>query len=176
MARLRILISLVLAFTLTGAAAAQHLVKKNDAIEAWIAHLDSDRPFLLLDVGAGELRLQHGSALLRTCTLESLQVDESTPVTQHLLSRARRYAAEPFQSITAGPFDWEQYLVREANDDCLLQFSGGLLVHADPSLRSLYAARVTATDLRALFDAVGDSTDIVLLPAGWDQADSDSRQ
>jgi hypothetical protein len=158
------------------AAAAGDLARKNDAIEAWIAHIDSDQPFLLLDVSAGELRLQHGSALLRTCKLEALQINDAVSVTQRLQSHVRRYSAEPFQSITTGPFDWEQYLVQEANDNGLLQFTGGLLVHADPLLSYPRAARIAATDLRALFDAVNDSTGLVLLPIGWDRMDSESRQ
>ncbi len=144
------------------------LARTNDAIEAWIEHIDSDRPFLLLNIGAGQMRLHHGAALLRHFPVVAARIDSHSEVHQRLQARLRRYGAVPFQSITAGPFDWEQYLVREADDECALSFDGGLLLHADSVWSSSTSAvRLTPTDLRALYDAVADSVELVLLPAGW---------
>lgn len=145
------------------------MARMNDAIEAWIAHIDSDRPFLLLDIGAGELRLYHGAALLRRCPLVAAVVDSNRAVSQRLRGRIRRYGAEPFQPTSAGPFDWEQYLAQEGDDECALWFDGGLLVYAHevwlPAASP--AVRLALEDLRALFDTVADSVGLVLLPAGW---------
>jgi hypothetical protein len=143
----------------------------NDALEAWIHQIDSDRPYLLLDVAAGELRLQHGAALLRACPIVSAEIDSLVVVQQQLQARLRRYGAMPFVSVVAGPFDWEQYLVQEADDDCALRFDGGLVLYADVAWESTPAPtlRLLPADLRALFDAVSDSIGLVLLPAGWNR-------
>ena len=147
------------------------MARTNDAIEAWIVLIDSDRPFLRLDIGAGELRLEHGAALLRRCLIVAAVVDShrAVAVSQRLQGRIRRYGAEPFQPISAGPFDWEQYLVQEADDECALWFDGGLLVYAHDAWlpAPAPAVRLAPEDLRALFDAVADSVGLVLLPAGW---------
>jgi hypothetical protein len=149
----------------------------NDALEAWIHQIDSDRPFLLLDVEAGELRLQHGAALLRACAIVSTEMDSQVAVQQQLQGRLRRYGAIPFVSLGAGPFDWEQYLVQEADDDCALQFDGGLLLYADPAWEPSPAPtlRLASADLRALFDAVADSIELVVLPTGWNALADEAR-
>ncbi len=148
------------------------LARINDAIEALIGLIDSDRPFLVFDRGAAELRLQHGSAILRSVPALDVVDDGHAELTQRLRSRLRRYGAVPFQPIAPGAFDWEQYLALEADDECALWFDGGLLIYADEAWTPAAApsVRLTTEDLRALFDAVADSTAIVLLPAGWDVA------
>jgi hypothetical protein len=146
------------------------LKRINDGIESWIEHIDRDRPFLLLDVGAGELRLQHGGAVLRRAQVLDLSAEGFAGAHQRLRSRLRRYGAVPFETIASGPFDWEHYLAREADDECALWFDGGMLVYAHDAWAPAPspAIRLTPVDLRALFDAVDDSVEIVLLPAGWD--------
>ena len=148
------------------------MARINDGIESWIERIDSDRPFLLLDLGAAQLRLQHGSAILRSVPVLAVSGEGSTPVSQRLQGRLRRYGAVPFQPIVAGPFDWEQYLAHEADDECALLFDGGLLMYAHDEWSKAPAptARLASADLRALFDAVPDSVELVLLPAGWDMS------
>ena len=150
--------------------AADELARINDGIQSWIEAIDSDRQFLLLDLGVGQLRLQHGSAILRSAPVLVASGEGSTPVSQRLQSRLRRYGAVPFHPIVSGPFDWEQYLALEADDGCALQFDGGLLVYAHDAWAQAPApaVRLVSADLRALFDAVPDSVELVLLPAGWD--------
>ncbi len=178
MARLRLLTQRLLAgLLLAGAghvwvhAEADGLDRVNDALAAWIDAIDSDRPFLLFDGNTAELRLQHGTAILRIAPLQAGSIASGQPVRQRLQARLRQYGAVPFQPIRPGPFDWEQYLARAADDDCALLFAGGLLIHShdkwaagdDPANR----LRLAPDDLRALFDAVADSIELVLLPAGW---------
>ena len=47
------------------------MARMNDAIEAWIAHIDSDRPFLLLDIGAGDQVIVPSLTFISTATAVS---------------------------------------------------------------------------------------------------------
>lgn len=47
--------------------AAPHLPGINQALRAWLRLIETDRPYLVVDRAAGEVRLQHGRAVLRAC-------------------------------------------------------------------------------------------------------------
>jgi len=151
------------------------LRRANAALRAWIAAIDADAPFLLLDREAGRLLLHHGGALLRDCRVLSDSVQAELPVAQILVRHIRRYRrASPYREPEAGPFDWEQYLAAAAPADAALYFDGGLLLYACSSWGRPRPpwARLAAGDLRALYDALPDSTALVVLPRGWRAADA----
>ena len=134
--------------------------------------MEADRPYLLLDRSAGKLRLQHGAAVLRQCPVISDSLDAGTPSRQRMTARLRRHRrADPSTGIEAGPFDWEDYLAAEATEEAALLFSGGLLLYAAEAWSPVRPPflRLGTEDLRALYDAVADSVDLVLLPPGWER-------
>ena len=153
------------------AQASDGLERTNEALRAWLQLMEADRPYLLLDRSAGKLRLQHGAAVLRQCPVVSYSVETDAPLRQWLTARLRRHRrADPFTPIEAGPFDWEHYLVTEAPGEAALLFSKGILLYAAEVWRPVRppSVRLRSEDLRALYDAVADSVDLVLLPAGWE--------
>ena len=134
--------------------------------------MEADRPYLLLDRSAGQLRLQHGAAVLRQCPVISDSVAAAAPLQQRLKARLRRHRrADPSTGIEAGPFDWEHYLAAEATEEAALLFSGGLLIYAAEVWTPVRPPflRLRTEDLRALYDAVADSVELVLLPPGWER-------
>jgi hypothetical protein len=175
---MRAALLLLLLVSLAGAEpAGGELARINDALEAWLQRHDADRPFLVADLQHGEVRYLHGAARLRLCPIITSRGTGDAPVAQRLQARVRRYGAEPFQPRDAGPFDWEQYLADEADDDGALQFDGGLLLYGHDDWHGVDgeppapALRLAAQDLRALVDAVAADVDLVLLPDGWDDED-----
>ena len=134
--------------------------------------MEADRVYLLLDRSAGQLRVQHGAAVLRQSPVVSDSLDPGTPVRQRLTARLRRHRrADPFTAIEPGPFDWEHYLAKEATAEAALLFSEGLLLYAAEiwSPARPPSIQLRSEDLRALFDAVEDSVDLILLPSGWER-------
>lgn len=147
----------------------------NEVLRRWIRVIDAGRPHLVFDGSMREVRLQHGAAVLRQCPVLSsalgAAVTDAIPY-QTLSARLRRYRrADPFHEVEAGPFDWEHYLVSEATDVAGLLFSEGLLLYAADVWEPLRppSIRLRPTDLRALYDALADSVEIVVLPAGWEE-------
>ena len=58
-------LALVWAFAFgASAASAEDLAYVNVALRAWLQAIEADAPYLLVDRGAGELRLMHGKAAL----------------------------------------------------------------------------------------------------------------
>ena len=151
----------------------------NQALRSWLAAVESDVPFAVIDLQARELRLYHGRALLRACSIiaDSIAVAVEEEVSQELVSRARRYTrSDPFAQRRPGPFDWEYYLVEAATDDCALYFSAGLLVFASDAWgvpRPPYA-RLSEPDLWAVHDALSLGTELIVLPVGWRAPDGGS--
>ncbi len=134
--------------------------------------MEADRPYLLLDGSARQLRLQHGAAVLRQCPVISDSVDVGTPLRQRLTARLRRHRrADPFARIEPGSFDWEHYLVSEGTKEAALLFSEGLLLYAAEVWRPVRppSIRLRSEDLRALHDAAADGVDLILLPSGWER-------
>ena len=162
-----------MAFLSTGSVqASEDLGRINEALREWLHLMEADRVYLLLDWSAGQLRVQHGAAVLRQCPVVSDSLGPGTPLRQRLTARVRRHRrADPFTSIESGPFDWEHYLVSEATDESALLFSEGLLMYAaeiwSPARRP--SIQLRSEDLRALFDAAEDSVDLILLPPGWER-------
>ena len=147
----------------------------NSTLEAWIRVSREDAQYLVLDRQAAVLRLQHGSAVLRSCpvTADDLVID-GQPVNQALSRRLRDYRRHhPYVQRQPGPLDWDQYLATDATDECALEFSSGLLLYAaalwkqrSPSGRSI---QLDPVDLRALYNSVDPGTPFLILPVGWDR-------
>ncbi len=152
------------------AAAAADLAYVNAALRAWLQVLEADAPYLLVDRGVGELRLMHGKALLRRVPLTADSLGPKPPVQSTLEARLRRYrASSSWRGLVASPFDWEQNLVTAAAATSALYFSNGLLIYTRsvwyrPGAMDL---QIGADDLRALYNACGLGTPIVVLPANW---------
>lgn len=149
---------------------AARLVCANAALKAWIAALDADEPFLLLDRGEGRLRLHHGSALLRDCRVLADSLGPAPAARQELSRHIRRYRrASPYVESEPGPFDWEQYLAEAATPDAGMYFDSGLLLYATEVWCAPRApsARLAVGDLRVLYDALPRGAVLVVLPAGW---------
>ena len=152
------------------AASAEDLAYVNAALRAWLQAIEADAPYLLVDRGAGELRLMHEKALLRRVpiTADSLGVQPSEQ--SSLEARLRRYRpSSPWRGLVSSPFDWEQNLVTDASATSALYFASGLMIYASsawhrPSAMNL---QIGVADLRALYNACGPGTPIVVLPANW---------
>ena len=155
------------AFCAVSAPAADDLEAVNEALRQWLAAAETDRPYLLLDLEAGELRLQHGGALLRQCPLRD-PPPAALPISARLAQRLR-----PFRHTSAvagpGPFDWEAHLGADGHGACALYFGGGLLVYADGRWLdgSVDGLQIGAEDVRALFNALELGAPMVVLPASW---------
>ena len=166
-------VAVVLGSSLVGPARASgELERTNEALRAWLHLMAADRPYLLLDGSAGQLRLQHGAAVLRQCPVISDSADGGTPLRQRLTARLRRHRrADPYAAIEAGPFDWEHYLAAEATEEAALLFSEGLLLYSAEVWSPVRPPflRLRAEDLRDLCDAVADSVDLIRLPPGWER-------
>ena len=158
--------------TTGGVQASEDLGRINEALREWLQLMGADRVYLLLDRSAGQLRVQHGAAVLRQCPVVSDSLGAGTPLRQRLTARLRRHRrADPFTAIESGPFDWEHYLVSEATAEAGLLFSEGLLLYASEIWGPARppSVRLRSQDLRALFDAAADSVDLILLPSGWER-------
>ena len=148
-------------------AAADDLEAVNEALRQWLAAAETDRPYLLLDLEAGELRLQHGGALLRQCPLLE-PPPGSLPGIARLEQRLRPFRHVPVDA-GPGPFDWEAHLGADGHGGCALYFGGGLLVYADGRWLDgpVDGLRLGAEDVRALFNALEPGAPMVVLPASW---------
>ena len=151
-------------------ASAADLAYVNAALRAWLQAIEADAPYLLVDRGAGELRLMHGKALLRRVSLAADSLGARPPVQSSLAARLRRYRpSSPWRGLVPSPFDWEQNLVADAAATSALYFASGLLIYARPAWRRPDAMdlQIGAADLRALYNACGPGTALVVLPANW---------
>lgn len=164
---------LALCWALAGgasAAAAEDLAYINAALRAWLQAMEADAPYLLVDRGADELRLMHGKGLLRRMPLAADSLGARPPVQASLAARLRRYRpSSPWRGLLSSPFDWEQVLVADAAATSALYFASGLLIYASPVwLRpGAMGLQLGAADLRALYNACGPGTVLVVLPANW---------
>ena len=85
-------LALFLALTCgASAASAEDLAYVNAALRAWLQAIEADAPYLLVDRGAGELRLMHGRALLRRVPLAADSLGTQPLVQSSLAARLRRY-------------------------------------------------------------------------------------
>ena len=152
------------------AASAEDLAYVNAALRAWLQAIEADAPYLLVDRGAGELRLMHGKALLRRVPLAADPLGERPLVQSSLEARLRRYRpSNPWRGLVPSPFDWEQNLVAAATATSALYFASGLLIYASPAWHRSGAMdlQIGAADLRALYNACGPGIPLVVLPANW---------
>jgi len=152
------------------AVSAEDLAYVNAALRAWLQAIEADAPYLLVDRGAGELRLMHEKALLRRVPLVADSLGTRPPVQSALEVRLRRYRpSNPWHGLEPSPFDWEQNLVTDASAASALYFASGLLIYASPAwLRpGAMNLQIGVADLRALYNACGPGTPIVVLPANW---------
>ena len=164
-------LALVWAFACgASAASAEDLAYINAALRAWLQAIEADVPYLLVDRGAGELRLMHGKAVLRRMTLAADSLGVRPPVRSAVQAQLRRYRPSgPWSTLVLSPFDWEQNLVADASAASALYFASGLLIYASPAWLRLGAMdlQIGAADLRALYNACGPGTPLVVLPTNW---------
>ena len=142
----------------------------NAALRAWLQAIEADAPYLLIDRGAGELRLMYGKAVLRRVALTADSLGVRPPVRSEVQARLRRYhPSTPWSTLTPSPFDWEQNLVTDASPTSALYFASGLLIYASPAWhrRDAMDLQIGAADLRALYNACGPGIPLVVLPANW---------
>ena len=143
----------------------------NAALRSVLRLIDSGDVFLAYDREAGELRLLQDRALLRVCPVAvEDDIGEVGSVEDRLSLRVRHFRrSHAYARLPSSPFDWEQYLVADADQSCALYFATGLLIHVsserDPRPRSL---RIAPADLRALYNALPGDAALVILPTGWD--------
>ena len=152
------------------AASAEDLAYVNAALRAWLQAIEADAPYLLADRGAGELRLMHGKALLRRVPLTADSLGTQPSVQSSLEARLRRYRpSSPWRGLVSSPFDWEQNLVTDASATSALYFASGLLIYNSTAWRrpGAMALQIGVADLRALYNACGPGTTLVVLPANW---------
>ena len=152
------------------AASAEDLAYVNAALRAWLQAIEADAPYLLMERGAGELRLMHGRALLRRVPLAADSLGTQPPVQSALAARLRCYRpSSPWRGLVPSPFDWEQNLVTDASPTSALYFASGLLIYASSAWRrpSAMNLQIGVVDLCALYNACGLGTTLVVLPANW---------
>ena len=152
------------------AASAEDLAYVNAALRAWLQAIEADAPYLLVDRGEGELRLMHGRALLRRVPLTTDSLGTQPPVQSALEARLQRYRpSSPWRGLVPSPFDWEQNLVTDSSATSALYFASGLLIYASSAWHrpSAMDLQIGVADLRALYNACGPGTMLVVLPANW---------
>ncbi|MYA24302.1 MAG: hypothetical protein F4Z30_16665 [Gemmatimonadetes bacterium] len=151
-------------------ASAEDLAYVNAALRAWLQAIEADAPYLLVDRGEGELRLMHGRALLRRVSLTTDSLGTQPPVQSALEARLQRYRpSSPWRGLVPSPFDWEQNLVTDSSATSALYFASGLLIYASSAWHrpSAMDLQIGVADLRALYNACGPGTTLVVLPANW---------
>lgn len=156
---------------------ARELVRINQALRQWLQLIEADRPYLVVDRQAGEVRLQHGQAVLRIAPVlaDSLGLRPATRTT--LQRHVRRYRpATSWSRLRPGPFDWESNLAEEATEKCALYFDSGLLIYAAAAWRNprAPALKIEVDDLRALYNTAETGMPLVVLPRGWDKESRDA--
>ena len=164
---------LVAALCLVGVGAVsgdQDLGRINRALGHWLELIDADYPYLLVDRQAGELRLQHGRAVLRVCPVVEDDLGAAPKLRTKVDLHLRRYRLSgPLAVRPVGVFDWEQNLVEQASPESALYCTSGLLLYgaavwepvAGPKLR------LQVEDIQALYNACAASTPVVILPPQW---------
>jgi hypothetical protein len=151
--------------------APQELIHINQALREWLQLMDADRLYLVVDRQAGELRLQHGRAVLRNCPVVRYSWNGHLRGHADLEGRIRRYRpSDPWSDAQAGPFNWEQNLVEEATKDCALLFTNGLLIYASEVWERPRspALKLQPEDLQALYNVAAAGLPMLILPQGWD--------
>lgn len=152
--------------------AVEELIRINQALRDWLRLMETDRRYLVVDRQAREARLQHGRAVLRSCPVRVDSLGDGEFAQAELRLHLRRYRpSDPWSPIASGPFDWEQVLAEQATDDCALYFSNQLLIYAADTWGQprAPALRITADDLRALYEACAPGTPLVVLPFHWNE-------
>jgi hypothetical protein len=144
----------------------------NKNLRRWLAVIEADRPYVLIDRQIGEVRLMQRKAVLRTMPiLESSmgrQPESPTALDRHV----RRYRPTLYPgAIHTFAFDWEDNLATMANGRCALLFEHGLLLFAHPEWGKPTPPwiRIGARDLVALYDAVTPGAPLIILPQYWKQ-------
>ena len=148
------------------------LVRINQALREWLVLIEADRPYLVIDRAAGEVRLQHGPAVLRNCPVLVDSLGSQVEVRSELKNRIRRYRpSDPWARPSAGPFDWEQNLVEEATPDCALYFANQLLIYASPIWGQPRppALQLEVADLQVLYNVAGGGVELLVLPPHWNE-------
>ncbi len=175
-----ILVAGLLSLCSTGAEeepGAEELLRINQALQQWLQLIEADRPYLTVDRQAGELRLQHGQAVLRNVPVlvDSLGLRPATRSSLQL--HVRRYRpATSWSRPQPGPFNWESNLVEEATEKCALYFGSGLLIYAATAWGNprAPALRIAVDDLQALYNTAEIGMPLVVLPRGWDRRSGDA--
>lgn len=143
----------------------------NAALKSVLRLIDTGVPFLTYDRQAREVRLHQDEGLLRVCpVVGESEIGKTTSVESGLSLRLRHFRhSHPYASVPPSPFDWEQYLVDDADGFCALRFANGWLLHASSAWDGAGAGllRIAPADLRALYNTLADDAALVILPPGW---------
>lgn len=151
--------------------AQEHQEQINAALRSVLRLIDAGVPFLTYDRQAGEVRLHQDEALLRVCpVVGESDIGGMTSVESRLSFRLRHFRrSHPYAPVPPSPFDWEQYLVDDADGFCALHFDNGWLLYASSVWDRDGAGllRIEPADLRALYNSLPDEAALVMLPPGW---------
>lgn len=154
----------------TADAEGERLSHINAGLRAWLQQIEADAPYLLVDRGAGELRLMHGRMVLRVAGLVADSLGVRPPVKTAIAAKLRRFRpSDPWSRVEAGPFDWERNLVEEASSESALFFANGLQIYASAVWRRSGVAglELGPGDFRSLYNACEVGTALVVLPVDW---------
>ncbi len=174
MSRRRIWVAIAL-FALPAAAQDQDYRYVNKILRRWLAVIEADRPYVLIDRQIGEVRLMQRKAVLRAMPILESSLGRQPESPTALDSRLRRYRPTLYPgAIHTFAFDWEDNLTTMANDRCALLFEHGLLLFAHPEWGKPTPPwiRIGARDLVALHDAVAPGTPLIVLPQNWKKSRS----
>ncbi|NKB70784.1 MAG: hypothetical protein GKR89_27250 [Candidatus Latescibacteria bacterium] len=127
---------------------------------------------MLIDRAAGQVRLQHGRALLRVCRVAADDLGVAPVLRDQIDSRLRGYRPSgPGAQRITGAFDWEQHLVDQATAVSALYASSGLLLYGAAVWESVAGpkVRLESADIKALYNACGVGIEVVILPPQWNE-------
>lgn len=159
--------------SLSAAETVQRQEQINVALRSMLELADSGDRYLTYDRAAASLRLQQDRALLRACPVVLDDLAQVAAVDHRLDHRVRHYRhSHAYASLPSSPFDWEQYLVADADAACALSFATGVLIYASPQWAGRSprppSLRIAPADLRALYNTLAEDASLIILPPGWD--------
>jgi hypothetical protein len=144
----------------------------NDNLRRWLAVIEEDRPYILVDRQIGEVRLMQRKAVMRVMPILESSFSRRPESPSLLVSRLRRYRPNVSPgAIHNHPFDWEDNLASSANDRCALLFKHGLLLfaHREWGQPTPPWIRIGTKDLVALYNAIPPDAPLIILPPDWQQ-------
>ena len=171
MRRLQIWVAISL-LALPAAAQNPDYLYVNKNLRRWLAVIEADRPYVLIDRQIGEVRLMQRKAVLRAMPILDSRIGGQPESPSALDRHLRRYRPTFYPgAIHTFAFDWEDNLATMANDRCALLFEHGFLLFAHSKWGKPRAPwiRISARDLVALYDAIEPGAPLIILPQNWKQ-------